>query len=46
MFGFGNSADAAKWPFLKDAILFTPLALLVIGFALLIRRWWKNGHGG
>ena len=46
MFSFGNSSGAARWPLLKDAVLFTPLALLVIGFWILIYKWWKHGRGG
>ena len=46
MFSFGNSGGAARWPLLKDAVLFSPLALLVIGFWILIKRWWDHGHSG
>ena len=46
MFSFGNSSGAARWPFLKDIVLFTPLALLVAGFWILIYRWWRHGRGG
>ena len=46
MFAFGNAGGTARWPFLKDAVLFTPLCLLVIGFIILIRKWWNNGHDG
>jgi len=46
MFSFGNSSGAARWPLLKDAVLFTPLALLVIGFWILIKRWIEHGRGG
>jgi hypothetical protein len=44
MFSFGNSSAASHWPLLKDAVLFSPLALLVIGFIILFKRWWDHGR--
>jgi Trk-type K+ transport system membrane component len=44
-FDFGNSGGAARWPFLKDIVLFTLLGLLVAGFWILIYKWWKRGQG-
>jgi|GEM_PF-6040935 hypothetical protein len=46
MFSFGYASSTARWPLLKDAALFTPLALLVAGFWILIKRWWNHGHSG
>jgi hypothetical protein len=47
MFDFGNSGGAARWPFLKDIVLFTPWGLFRFSFisggnvveATIDRKW-------
>jgi len=38
MFGVGNSSQAGSFPYLHDALLFTPLVLLIAFIGILVYR--------
>ena len=40
IFGVGNSTQASSFPYLHDALLFSPLLLLVAFIGLLVYRWY------
>ena len=43
MFGVGNSTQASSFPYLHDALLFSPLLLLVAFIGILVYRWYQRG---
>ena len=43
MFGVGNSSQAESFPYLHDALLFSPLLLLVAFIGILVYRWYQRG---
>ena len=43
MFGVGNSSQAESFPYLHDALLFSPLVILIAFFAILVYRWYQRG---
>jgi len=43
MFGVGNSSQAESFPYLHDALLFSPLILLIAFIAILVYRWYQRG---
>jgi len=43
MFGVGNSSQAGSFPYLHDALLFTPLVLLIAFIGILVYRWYQRG---
>ena len=43
MFGVGNSSQADSFPYLHDALLFTPLVLLIAFIGILVYRWYQRG---
>ena len=43
MFGVGNSSQAESFPFLHDALLFSPLVLLIAFIGILVYRWYQRG---
>jgi hypothetical protein len=43
MFGVGNSTQASSFPYLHDALLLSPLVILVAFIGILVYRWWQRG---
>ena len=43
MFAVGNSSQAESFPYLHDALLFSPLLLLVAFIGILVYRWYQRG---
>lgn len=43
IFGVGNSTQASSFPYLHDALLFSPLLLLVAFIGILVYRWYQRG---
>jgi len=43
MFGVGNSSQAESFPYLHDALLFSPLVLLIAFIGILVYRWYQRG---
>ena len=43
MFGVGNSSEAESFPYLHDALLFSPLVLLIAFIGILVYRWYQRG---
>ena len=43
MFGGCNSSQAESFPYQHDALLFSPLVILIAFFAILVYRWYQRG---